>query len=174
ATMAPRHEFTPVQNAAQGVGGGQNQGILIVRHKTSGKVYIEKRIPPCLITQGDTRREVRAMGQCSSHPNIVRLITYDLNTPAHIPYGSLYLQHCELGSLDALMLRYAARGQYLADEGFVWKVFFDLSLALAKLHFGADEQLSRARAAIGKDAKPIAGWNPITHRDIKPSNIFLT
>ncbi|KAH9882450.1 hypothetical protein J1614_000686 [Plenodomus biglobosus] len=174
--MAPRHEFTPVQNAAQGVGGAQNKGILITKHNSSGKLYIEKRIPLALIAMGDSRREVRAMQQCSTHPhpNIVRLITFELQTPNHIPYGSLWLQYCELGSLDALMLRYMRRGQYLADEGFAWKVFLDLALAIAYLHTGYSEQKTLEQAQAGKSTKQVAGWNPILHRDLKPSNVFLS
>ncbi|CBY00229.1 hypothetical protein LEMA_P013590.1 [Plenodomus lingam JN3] len=176
ADQSPCHEFTPIQKAIQGVGGAQNSGILITLHNSSGKVYIEKRIPLRLITQGDIRREVCAMQQCSAqpHPNIVRLITFELQSPYHIPHGSLWLQHCELGSLDALMLRYMRRGHHLADESFMWKVFFGLALAIAYLHTGSSEQDTRERAHVGKGAKMVAGWNPIIHRDLKPSNKILS
>jgi hypothetical protein len=43
------------------------------------------------------------------------------------------MQYCELGSLDGLISRISKRAERLPDEDFLWKVFWDMSLALAFL-----------------------------------------
>lgn len=172
--MKPRSSFQPLRPAPQGTGGGQNTGILLVRHRRTQTLYIEKRIPGALVADGSAEREVRAMQQCRSQAHIVQLLTYDLGMSAATPYGSVYMQYCEVGSLDAVMLRYGARGAYLRDEGFAWHVLVGLSVAVCYLWLGAGCEETLARAVVGKNARTVAGWNSIMHRDIKASNVFLT
>jgi serine/threonine protein kinase len=83
---------------------------------------------------------------------------------------------CELGSLDSLILQFVQRGAKLLDEGFLWKVFWDLSLAVCYLWSGHPYENTRQRAFESKRVpKSINGkWNPVIHRDIKPGNVFMT
>ncbi|KAI4650540.1 hypothetical protein J4E93_002896 [Alternaria ventricosa] len=89
-------------------------------------------------------------------------------------YGSIWMQHCELGSLDALIMRYKERKMYLQDEGFLWKVFWDISQALCYLWTGQDYKKIHDDAIQGRPVERMRGWNAIRHRDLKPANILMT
>lgn len=171
--MSPRSEFTSVGNAAQGVGGNNNLGVVIVRSHRDGNNYIEKRVHPDAISIGWIQREVRIMQQCRGHPNIVSIHSYDLSYRSS-GYGSIFMQRAELGSLDALLLRFERRRVGLPDEGIAWKVFWDLSIALAYLWTGRDAQYVRQAAQAGRPITNVAGWDAVVHRDLKPSNVFMT
>ncbi|KAF2179768.1 kinase-like protein [Zopfia rhizophila CBS 207.26] len=149
-----------------GDNGALNEGIFLVQSRRSGQLYIEKRIKERDIRDGHGDRERRALKQCD-HPNIVAFIGSNFDT--HYGYGSIYMQHCDLGALDTLIKRLKRHGRYV-PEGFVWRVFFQLSLALCYLMHGVD-----AKAAIINrcNIEPVYGWNHICHRDIKPGNVFL-
>lgn len=172
----PRAAFVPIQNAAQGLGGGMNNGIIVVRNRHDRTLAIEKRLSAELIAHGACQREVDAMAQCDGHPNIVYLISYDFAAASvrQVGYGSVWMQYCELGSLDALMLRYDQRREMLADEGFVWKVFWDMALAVCYLATGHPNQATRDLAMDGRSATSVRTWVPMIHCDLKPSNVFLT
>jgi serine/threonine protein kinase len=119
--MAARKDFEVVKALGRN-GGGCNIGVFLVRNKNNGKIYIEKRIDKRSIRNGYAGRELRAMLQCLSHPNIVQIRAYDLDY-SRVEYGSFFMQHCEHGSLDGIIKRFASRNVRLPDEGFLWKVF---------------------------------------------------
>ncbi|KAH7396315.1 kinase-like domain-containing protein [Pyrenochaeta sp. MPI-SDFR-AT-0127] len=171
--MPSRSDYIPIQHAAQGLGGSQNSGIYIVRQRRTNVVCIEKRVPPVHINAGDTHREVRAMQQCMRHPNIVCILDYDLHH-SRTGYGCIWMQHCELGSLDALILRLAQNRVYLPDEGFLWKVLWDITIALCYLSTGCDPLTTQENARAGRSVPRKPGWNYVIHHDLKPSNIFMT
>lgn len=145
----------------------------MVRHRLTNKTYIEKRARPRDINTGYIQHEVRVMQQLRGHPNIVEVVNYDLDYH-HLGYGSVYMQRAELGSLDALIKRFADRRSQLPDEGFAWKVLYDLSIALAFLWTGTDARTAKQKAAEGQNLASIPGWNPVMHRDIKPANVLMT
>jgi serine/threonine protein kinase len=154
-----------------GDSGCQNAGIYIVKHRSTNKEYIEKRLAPIGGNALYAFREMRAMIQCEGHPHIVSIFAHDLSGP----FGSIFMQQCELGSLDSLILRFVERRAKLPDEGFLWKALWDLSLAVCYLWSGHDYADTRRRAM---DSKRVTankeGWNSIIHRDLKPANIFMT
>jgi len=168
-----RSKYTPVEAATQGVGGNVNMGIMVVTHHRTKYTYIEKRAYPDLINQGHTHNEIKVMQKCNGHPNIVFVQDYDLEYH-RLGYGSIYLQHAELGSLDALIGRYIQYRTALPDEGFAWKILWNLSTALAYLQTGQKARDVRRFAGAGRPVPVLPGWDPIWHRDIKPSNIFMT
>ncbi|KAF2024541.1 kinase-like protein [Setomelanomma holmii] len=169
-----RSSFKPVRNATQGVGGNNNLGIVVVRHRPSNTICIEKRVYPDAIHAGDVQREIRIMHQLRGHRNIVKILNYDLKYRS-LGYGSIFLQRAELSSLDAIVKRYAQRPHALfPDEGFLWKILSDLSLALAYLATGTDAQTALAQARAGQNVTVVPGWQSVLHRDIKPSNVFMT
>jgi hypothetical protein len=144
-----------------GDSGRQNAGIFVVKHRYTNKEYIEKRVAPIAGMAEYAFREMRAMVQCEGHPHIVSIFAHDLSGP----YGSLFMQQCELGSLDSLILRFVDRRARLPDEGFLWKVFWDMSLAVCYLWSGHDYADTRRRAMNGKRVKAnVEGWNIIIHR----------
>ncbi|KAF2826833.1 kinase-like protein [Ophiobolus disseminans] len=171
--MSARSKFTPLCAATQQEGGAHNLGIIVVRHKRTGKTYIEKRVKPDAVKHRHIDPEINVMLRCGLQPNIVDCKDYDLAC-CSTGYGSVYLQHAELGSLDALIGRYARRCTGLADESFVWKVLWDCSVGLAHLQTGRDSREIRKKAMRGEPISWRSGWDPIVHRDLKPSNIFLT
>jgi serine/threonine protein kinase len=171
--MPPRTSYHPFHHAPQGVGGNNNLGIIIVRHSRTHKTFVEKRIRPSAVTSRDILREIRIMQQVRTHPNIVSIADFDLNHKM-LGYGSVFLQHCTLVSLDALIGRYRRRRKSASDEGFAWKALWDLCIGLAYLWTGQDALTVRRLAASGDVVPPKRGWDPIVHRDIKPSNVFMT
>lgn len=171
--MPSRSDFQEVKFLGDSKNGGNNRGVYLVKLKTTGKNYIEKRIGQTAIKSGYGEREVRMMLQCWGHPNIIRIKSHDMDYKM-LGYGSIFMQSCELGSLDGLIRRYAAKEERLVDEGCLWKVFWDTSLALSHLVTGADPKDARKRALVGKTIHAIQGWKTIAHMDIKPGNIFLT
>jgi len=171
--MSIRGKYEPITAAQQGTGGNNNRGVIVVRHKKYDTIWIEKRVRPNAIAYGSAQREVRMMQRAGDHPNIVLLFDRDLDD-LRVGYGSLYLQRGELGPLDALIIRYRNKGQKLEDEGFAWKVLWDLTAAVVWLNTGCDIATMLRYAASGRVIRKARGWNPIYHRDIKPSNVFMT
>lgn len=102
-----------------------------------------------------------------SHPNICRFIDGFVarsSTPGGLDEASLYMDLCDLGSLDGLIKRYKLQVPLpIVEESFVWHVFHGLLKALAYIHFGVTDECQKATP----------GWSMILHRDIKPANVFL-
>ncbi|KAH3998530.1 hypothetical protein HBI56_205100 [Parastagonospora nodorum] len=171
--MSIRGKYEPITTAAQGTGGNNNRGVIVVRHKKYKTVWIEKRVRPGAIIYGSAQREIRMMQQAGNHPNIVSLYDWTLEHE-RVGYGSLYLQRGELGPLDALIIRYRNKGKKLEDEGFAWKVLWDLTAAVVWLNTGCNVATMQRYAAAGRVIHKAPGWKPIYHRDIKPSNMFMT
>jgi serine/threonine protein kinase len=173
ANMPSRSEFLVIKCLREGNNGGNNRGVYVVKLRSAGMNYIEKRVGTTDIKAGYALREIRIMIQCWGHPNIARIKSHDLNYST-LGYGSIFMQNCELGSLDGLIRRYSAAKERLPDEGFLWNVFWETSIALNFLLTGTDVKTARERAHAGKLIYEVNGWNPITHMDIKPANIFMT
>jgi serine/threonine protein kinase len=154
----------------RGERGNQNQGIYLAKHLASNKVYVEKRV----VLSGYAKREVKAMQQYRQHPHLVCIFTFTFSQHRATTV-SIYMQHCELGSLDELMMRYNAHNTRLQDEGFLFRIFWHLALAMCFLCSGHDYADTRQRAFQGKSVTARKrGWVPLLHCDIKPANIFMT
>jgi serine/threonine protein kinase len=171
--MPSRSSFSIISRCGQGEGGNNNLGIFVVKYNRTNQKYIEKRVRVSAITRGDVQREIKHQGQCSNHPYIVGVFACDLDHH-RVGYGSVYLQRAELGSLDSVIKRYAQHGARFPDEGFLWKVMFDMSLGLAYIMTGQDAKTARDYASNGRKIPMKHGWHSIIHRDMKPSNIFMT
>ncbi|KAH7074618.1 kinase-like domain-containing protein [Paraphoma chrysanthemicola] len=168
----PRSDFTIIRPLAEAKNGGCNTGIyLVISH--SGTKYIEKRVGVDAIRDLYANREIEALIRLDGFPNIIRLRDYNIDC-SRTGYGSIYMQHCELGSVDNLIKRYAAHNARLPDEGFLWKVLWDASLALCHMFSGVSQRDIIARINDGKDVRPNKGWVGTLHRDLKPGNICLT
>ncbi|KAH7087691.1 kinase-like domain-containing protein [Paraphoma chrysanthemicola] len=167
-----RSDFTIIRPLAEAKNGGCNAGIYLVRG-LSGTKYIEKRVDTDAIRKLYANREIEALIRLNGFPNIIRLRGYNIDY-SRTGYGSIYMQHCELGSLDNLIKRFATRDARLSDEGFLWKVLWDASLALCHMFSGVSQRDIIARINDGKDIRPNKGWNGTLHRDLKPGNICLT
>lgn len=150
--------------------GAMNQGIFLVRKRRGGKKAIEKRSASSSMMAGDALREIELMGRCN-YRCIPALLGYDLDmTPG---YASIYMDFCELGSLDSLIERFASKRKRF-PESFLWSVLFDISLALCYLQSGRDAFSKAKRGQPLNRVDKKSGWEEIVHCDIKPANLFLT
>jgi serine/threonine protein kinase len=171
--IGSRSDYDIIKPLAAAKNGGYNVGVFLVKNKKTGKTMIEKRVSQKDINKGLDRRELRAMLQCQKFLNIIQIREYDLDS-SKVGYGSFFMNHCELGSLDGVIKPHVLRGKYLADEGFLWKVFWDVSLAFCHLWTGRSDYTIRKCAVERRSVEGLEGWNCIVHRDIKPGNLFLT
>ncbi|KAF2120483.1 kinase-like domain-containing protein [Lophiotrema nucula] len=164
-----RRRFVTVKALTGSDRGNFNEGVYLVHDKNNPRAfYIEKRIKTKDVQDFHGWREVKALDSCK-HRNIVGLIGSELNdlSPG---YGSIYMQFCELGSLFACIKNFKQHGRSMS-EGFIWSIFFQLSLAICYLQTGCD---ATEDAREGKQTLPRRDWVPILHRDIKPDNCLIT
>jgi hypothetical protein len=147
--MPSRSDFKDVKTLEASKLGGCSFGIHLVVLKSTGKKYIEKRVDKKAINDGYGDREVRLITQCWGHPDTIRLKASDLDYKI-LGYGSIFMQNCELGSLDGLINKYVAHKERLPDEGFLWEVFWDMSLAMNYLLTGTDVKTARNPAVEGE------------------------
>jgi NIMA (never in mitosis gene a)-related kinase len=167
--MLSRNDFMPIKALAAGNDGAMNGGIILVRTRKGTKA-IEKRLTSSANRSGFARREVKTMELCK-HPNVVAMLGYDRDSRGN--YNSVYMEFCEMGSLEGVLTQFIKRREKI-PEGFMWKVLFDMSLALCYLQSGFDATSSaKAGVVIGRE-KSRKDWDEIVHCDIKPGNIFLT
>jgi serine/threonine protein kinase len=117
--MATPPEFETIKPLFAAKNGGFDIGIYVVKDKRTGNRYIDKRVSRSAINSGYACREVRAMLQCSKHPNIIKIHAYNLKY-SRSGYGSLTMEQCELGSLDGVIANYSQRKQYPSDEGWAF------------------------------------------------------
>ncbi|EDU43948.1 SPS1 Serine threonine protein kinase [Pyrenophora tritici-repentis] len=133
STNHPRSEFFTFQKLTQTT--------YLTKHIPTSTLYIEKRTLPTQSTSPSILREIAALTRLKNHPHIISLFAY-ISTD---PYTSLYLQHCPLGSLD----NFIKNGIVLPDEGFLWKIFWDLALAVCFLTTGYGYEETRLLALGG-------------------------
>ncbi|KAE8857373.1 hypothetical protein PTNB29_08440 [Pyrenophora teres f. teres] len=148
STNHPRSEFSIIRKLTYTT---RTTTIYLTEHIPTSTLYIEKRFSPTPSPSPSTLREIAALTRLNAHPHI---ITRFAHTPNY-PYTSLYLQHCPLGSLDTLI----KHGTALPDEGFLWKIFWDLALAVCFLATGFGYEETRLLALEGSVVKgKKGGW----------------
>ncbi|KAA8565112.1 hypothetical protein EYC84_010861 [Monilinia fructicola] len=177
-----RQHYEIVHTIDKGEGGigGMNGGVHVVRHRgIMTGLYVEKRFKKdALRHRQDGKPGFGTVEILITHrvihgglaAFIEGFIAPDMIHPTS---ASLYLEFCDLGSLNDLINCFAQRihtneAAYV-PERFVWHAFCGLCDALAYL-WGGKSFLSDKMVG---GAVPKKGWKPILHRDMKPDNILI-
>eukprot|EP00118_Oscarella_pearsei_P011138 m.72488 g.72488 ORF g.72488 m.72488 type:complete len:388 (+) comp35805_c0_seq3:32-1195(+) len=135
------------------IGSGSYGTCKKIRRKSDGKTLVWKELNYGEMTEHEKQMlvsEVNLLRELK-HDHIVRYYDRVIDRKNAIIY--IVMEFCEGGDLAALISRRRAERKYF-DEDFIWKVFFQLCLALQECH--------KRR-----------GGGAVLHRDLKPANVFL-
>ncbi|MCJ1419707.1 hypothetical protein MMC32_006063 [Xylographa parallela] len=141
-----------------------NAGIFKVKDQECDNVCIEKRFKPKDIVRGIFHNEARILRRLY-HPNVVEYIHAFVADTGHRPSASIYMEMCDLGSLNDLMERYAREGRGFCED-FVWSVFHQMANALGYIQYGI------TKVTDGTEHRN-PNWAMIVHNDIFPKNVCL-
>jgi serine/threonine protein kinase len=146
------YDYLPISSVREACPGFSD--ILIVRKRSTGKLYIDKKI-------WKTYNEIAVLAQISESGK-----EHNLNTMLEWIPGPIdchiILEFCNGESLgDSLYRMLARKDSY--HESFVWHVLVSCITAIDFLHRGPTD-------AAGPK---YPNWNTICHLDIKPWNIFV-
>ncbi|MCJ1403217.1 hypothetical protein MMC11_006440 [Xylographa trunciseda] len=141
-----------------------NAGIFKAKDLERNNICIEKRYKPNDIMDGIFDTEVDILRRCY-HRNVVDYIHAFVMDDNPRPCASIYIELCELGSLNDLMEKYAREGRGFCED-FVWSAFRQMANALGYIQYGITEVTS------GKENRH-PNWAMIVHNDLYSRNICL-
>ncbi|KAI5367088.1 Putative serine/threonine-protein kinase, active [Septoria linicola] len=148
--------------------GGMSTAINLVKNRTDGKLYIEKRIRTDSGRRKPAVREIRTLNKITREYGVGGNLNTLVMSKA-IRDGNLWcliLDYCDRGSLMDLQKSANQSGRPI-NEVTMWNVLQGVAHGLAFLHDGIKEIKPNGV----HDKTP--GWDTICHLDIKPQNIFL-
>ncbi|OCK76791.1 kinase-like protein [Lepidopterella palustris CBS 459.81] len=135
---------------------GSEGTVHLFTHKPSASFFVVKHMKskPDVIPM-----DVQVLRHTRNAASIVKLLGFRRNS--RTMRDSILLEYCPHGDLHDHNIKHAkARTDYTEET--LWRVFLQLSQALAFLHTGFGS---------GKYGN---GWMPIIHRDIKPENVLIS
>jgi serine/threonine protein kinase len=143
-------EFLQSSRKMKHIGAGSDGIVELFQHKT-GRYFVVKRAQQYPEAIENLHAEVRNIQKLGIHPNIIKMIGFQIETPP-----ALFLEYANYGDMgkysEEVFCKARARK---IPEATVWKAMLDLSKGIDYLH----NQL---------------GGVPYCHGDIKPLNIFVT
>lgn len=131
----------------------QNRRFKIVREL----VKEEKKLLPKEIKEGNARREMETLAHIRGHPNINELVSYQFDGKKGRETGSLYLDFCDMGSLQAMLREHRGEFDNFPEE-FIWDIMEGLAKAVEHCQYGPPNSPQ---------------WKPVYHSDIHPGNVFM-
>ena len=160
----PRESWKVVEKLGT-LNGGLNAGIskaTCSNSKARGMTFIEKRFGSKQFQYNIARREIQILHQICDNMNIATMVDHFLDES--LLRAAVYLEYCNLGSLDNVVFEVAS-GKHV-NERKLWTWFFQISGAIAYCHRGPKPEMT-------DDEIFQSGWSRVYHRDIKPANILL-
>ncbi|KAH9838210.1 Serine/threonine-protein kinase H1, partial [Teratosphaeria destructans] len=141
--------------------GGMSDAVNLVKNKSTGKLYIEKRVRFANGRHQDlmkrrAKAELRALRKANS-PYLNHMVEHLWSEEK----GSV--SFILGGSLESMMKEHYRKGRHFKED-FLWHVLAGVGKGLAYLHHGIQDAT--------RDKK-VAGWDSICHLDLKPTNIFF-
>lgn len=136
-------------------------GVFLYIHKDTRREVVRKVVK---LTEDDKKRNLlpselrflKALPKCN---HVVALLAYEMQ-PCYSQV-SLFFEWYPLGDVRIWKeTKFVQRNNKQVPETFIWRLYIQMSQALAFIHTGH-----------GTNAK---NWTPLIHRDIKPDNIMVT
>ncbi|MCJ1282369.1 hypothetical protein MMC26_001692 [Xylographa opegraphella] len=158
-----RQRFIPIKKLSV-TNGVFNAGILKVQDLERNKVCIEKRFKPQDVLRGIFDNETHILGRLY-HRHVVEYIHAFVVHTGPRPSASIYMELCDLGSLNDMMEKYAREGRGFCED-FVWSVFHQMACALGYIQYGIND-VTKGTEYRNPD------WAMIIHNDIYPKNVCL-
>jgi NIMA (never in mitosis gene a)-related kinase len=138
--------------------GGWNGGIVLVSHRGTGELRVEKKLNPKWIREGRADQERDTLERLRDSASVTTLLdSYISHSRVE---GSLFLEYCDGGSMYDLIKRHQA-AELRIPERAIWEIFLSLAQAIQYCHLGANKPPYSSR------------WKPILHCDIKPDNVLV-
>ncbi|KAI1875521.1 uncharacterized protein JN550_001807 [Neoarthrinium moseri] len=167
-----KYQRVKTLDAGDGQMGGMNGGVYAVRNKDNGVLCVEKNFKTHdRVLVKLAWKEIYFTKKVVHNTIVHYLDGFIQDNPFK---ATLYLEFCDCGSLEDIMVNAKARKKArkmdwddFIPESFIWHAFRSLADALHYLQTGTSG-LSR-----DLETNDTSTWKPIVHRDIKPANVML-
>jgi serine/threonine protein kinase len=130
-----------------------HDGVVLYVHKDTRQEVVRK-----VISLSTNERELQILKTLPKCNHVVSLLAYEMHQPSP-QQASLFFQWYPLGDVHDWKESFKDRNNKQVPETFIWRLFIQMSQALAFIHKG-----------YGTNARD---WTPLIHRDIKPENIMV-
>lgn len=139
-----------------------SEAVNLVKSRTSGKLYVEKRVRTDGGNEKYARAEISALGRLGRES---RHINFMVQYAFSHHFITFILEYCEGGSLRDKMTAYAMSKRTFSSD-YLWHILVSIARGLAYMHFGILDAW---------DPRPVSSsWNTTCHLDLKLDNIFIT
>ena len=157
------------ESRSLGRDGNFNAGVFVVRRRSDGRRFVEKRMKPNEIANGSAEFEMYIQRELK-HKNVVEYVDAFVVDYGQSLKASLYMEYCDQGTLEDHLQRLQREQRSRIGEAAIWSIFKQLANALTYCQYGIHDAVSAIRSS---DRERARHWVGVVHRDIKPANIFL-
>ncbi|KAF2871315.1 kinase-like domain-containing protein [Massariosphaeria phaeospora] len=140
------------------------QWVFLMRDKGDREPHCEKHLKRDTVCYDQIQRQNLILDLCYKYQHINLETRYRGNAGSEIVHTPFY----KFGSLEAFLKTWrTCNSTAIIPEGFLWRVFTDMSNALLYIHSGSVRNHFEVRECRHPS-------HEIRHRDIRPANIFMT